>query len=564
MNYLTTNLSLSHPEASGFRKYKKQNKYVVSNPLLTLLIALLISVSSLAQDKGINYKALIKDDSGNLVTNQTISVKFTISAGIGQETVYEEEHPSAETDSNGIVILNIGEGTVISGVFSEIDWNILDGYINLRTNIDITGQSTYGNDFVKAIQFKAVPYAKTAKTIENQAFKVENNVMVPIDVNDDFVVGSDQLDNIGSGTNRLFFDRDRGAFRAGYANTDVWDNPNRGQNSFATGSNTKASGSSSVAMGRLTEATSQWATAFGDGSKATGLSSTAMGDNTEASGIVSTAMGNNTMASGSVSTAMGNNTIASSSSSTAMGSYNVDVPNSVLLVGNGNSVLRKNALTVLYNGNVGIGVDNPTAKLQLNGQIKFGYAAYIDVGTVNNFDVRINGSIRSTVDNEDNLGSSTFRYNTVYATNGTINTSDRRDKTNIAALGYGLKEVMQLQPVKFNWKNNPNTDKKLGLIAQDLYRVIPEVVSTHESLADGNNRSKTKRVEANRMGVYYSDLIPVLIKAIQEQQTIIDTQNSKLTNQDLKINNLTAEIGQFSAIEQRVKQLENALKTTAQ
>lgn len=482
---------------------------------ITLLVTLLISIASFSQ-QGINYKAVIKDDLGNILANQPISIKFIISQGIGEETVYEEEHVAVDTDSNGIIILNIGEGTT-ADVFTDIDWSILDGYTNLRTEIDITGGTNYSYLGVSS-RFKIVPYAMLANTIKNQAFKVENNIITPINDNDDFVVGSTQLDNTGSGTTRLFFNNFKGAFRAGNTNSDVWDNINLGQNSFASGSNTKAFGSNSVALGRFTEATGQTAIAFGDGSVATGLNTTAMG--------------NNTTALGSSSTAMGAHTIASGSSSTAIGTYNTDVSSAILMVGNGNSIARRNALTLLFNGNLGIGVDNPTAKLQLNGQIKFGTAAYIDVGTANNFDIRLNGSIRSTVDNADNLGSSTYRYNTVYATNGIINTSDRRDKTNIASLSYGLNEIMQLKPVSFNWKSNPKQDKKIGLIAQDLIEVLPEVVSTHENITSNKNeRTKSQQVEVERMGVYYSDLIPVLINAIKEQQAIIEIQNSKIEAQ---------------------------------
>ena len=74
-----------------------------------------------------------------------------------------------------------------------------------------------------------------------------------------------------------------------------------------------------------------------------------------------------------------------------------------------------------------------------------------------------------------------------------------------------------------------NTDKKLGLIAQELLQIIPEVVKTHEQIAiDDNDRTKTKSVEMERMGVYYSDLIPVLIKAIQEQQVTIESLKARI------------------------------------
>ena len=481
--------------------------------LATLLVTLLITITSFAQ-QGINYKAVIKDDIGNVLASQTIGIKFTITRYIGQEIQYvEEQYP--ETDSNGIIIVNIGEGNVVSGDFFNIDWS--SDIYHLRTEMDITG----GNNFLyigQPTQFKAVPIAYIAHALKNQSFKTINDIITATDINDDFVVGSTQLDNDDTnfGRTRLFFNKFRGAFRAGHTNTDSWDYENLGPSSFASGSNTKASG----------------------------LRSTAMGTRTEALGQGSTALGFETVATSLNSTAMGSNTIASSYSSTAIGFYNLEDPNAIFMVGNGSTSTRRNAFTIQQNGNI-----------ELNGQIKFGTAAYIDVGTVNNFDVRINGNIRSTVNGIDNLGSSSFRYNTVFATNGIINTSDRRDKTNITELQYGLNEIMQLKPVRFNWKTNPDQDTKLGLIAQDLMQVIPETVKTHETVYEGDNRNITKQVEMDRLGVYYSDLIPVLIKAIQEQQEII-------SNQDSKISTLTTELNQLKTLDDRVKQLESLLKTS--
>jgi hypothetical protein len=284
------------------------------------------------------------------------------------------------------------------------------------------------------------------------------------------------------------------------------------------------------------------------GTKAVDLSYSNIDSSTNgAIGAYSAAMGFNTEASGLFSTAFGNNTIASTSSSIAFGSYNSDDSNAVLMVGNGNTTSRNNAFTVKRNGNI-----------ELDGRIKFGLAAYMDVGSLSNFDVMINGSVRSTVDGLDNLGSPSFRYNTVYATNGTIQTSDRRDKTKISNLKYGLAEVMQLKPVNFNWKSNPNQDTKLGLIAQDLLQIIPEVVKTHESVSiNKNDRTKSKRVEADRMGVYYSDLIPVLIKAIQEQQAIIEAQNSKLKNQNTKLDTFQNRLSALSKSVENLKAINN-------
>ncbi len=54
------------------------------------------------------------------------------------------------------------------------------------------------------------------------------------------------------------------------------------------------------------------------------------------------------------------------------------------------------------------------------------------------------------------LGASDRRFTTVFATNGTINTSDASEKKNIQKLGYGLEEIMRLQPVTFEWINSPH------------------------------------------------------------------------------------------------------------
>jgi len=123
---------------------------------------------------------------------------------------------------------------------------------------------------------------------------------------------------------------------------------------------------------------------------------------------------------------------------------------------------------------------------------------------------------RPSTDNATQLGQSTFRWTTIYATNGTINTSDRRDKTAIQPINYGLSTVMQLQPVSYQWKDAPQQGTKLGFIAQDVQGVVPEVVVDKEVRENPDGSSSI--VPAERLGIYYSDLIPVLVKAIQEQQ----------------------------------------------
>lgn len=124
------------------------------------------------------------------------------------------------------------------------------------------------------------------------------------------------------------------------------------------------------------------------------------------------------------------------------------------------------------------------------------------------------------------LGSSTRRWSTIYSQNALNTASDRRLKTNIANLNYGLKEIMALEPVSYNWKTTPDTDKKLGLIAQDVRKIIPEVVKGEES--------------KETLTIAYSDLIPVLINAIKEQQKIIDRTEKEVDELKIDIETLKA------------------------
>jgi len=121
---------------------------------ITLALLLLFSITSFSQ-QGINYKAIIKDGSGSIVTNTSIQVDFVISDGGGQ--VYAETH-APTTDANGIVILNIGEGTPLLGTFSTIDWSSNNHFLNVL--IDTGG----GLQDLGATAFKMVPYAMHATT----------------------------------------------------------------------------------------------------------------------------------------------------------------------------------------------------------------------------------------------------------------------------------------------------------------------------------------------------------------------------------------------------------------
>jgi trimeric autotransporter adhesin len=138
------------------------------------------------------------------------------------------------------------------------------------------------------------------------------------------------------------------------------------------------------------------------------------------------------------------------------------------------------------------------------------------------------------LNNTTSLGNATYRWIAVHAVNGTIQTSDKNQKENIQDISYGLDAVMKLKPISFRWKDKNcslGTGNNLGFIAQDLEKVIPDVVvhsiTPPEEIENARNE-KGIELDPETYGVKYSELVPVLVKAMQEQQVIIENQNIKI------------------------------------
>ena len=124
-------------------------------------------------------------------------------------------------------------------------------------------------------------------------------------------------------------------------------------------------------------------------------------------------------------------------------------------------------------------------------------------------------------------GASAYRFyvgygGTIFATSTTITAiSDQRLKENIQDIDVGLDKVMALKPRKFDWKAGKGKDKKgdRGWIAQEFEQVFPEMIDTWKDPAP-EGEEPYKSVNA--------DLIPVLVKAIQEMKAIIDEQAARI------------------------------------
>ncbi|HRI22558.1 MAG TPA: tail fiber domain-containing protein, partial [Panacibacter sp.] len=200
------------------------------------------------------------------------------------------------------------------------------------------------------------------------------------------------------------------------------------------------------------------------------------------------------------------------------------------------------ANSLYVSGDVGIGNSAPVNKLDVTGSIgvtgslissgsgtgvTFKDGQYLRDNAINtSLELEMHADFLPDNDISHSIGSSTQRWTDVWAQDGTINTSDARDKKNIRDMDYGLKQIMQLRSVKFNWKDAESGDK-LGVIAQEIQKVLPEVVRDYEIKRD-EATGKTKKVPSARLGVMYADIIPVLIRGMQEQQKMIEDQNKKI------------------------------------
>ena len=119
-----------------------------------------------------------------------------------------------------------------------------------------------------------------------------------------------------------------------------------------------------------------------------------------------------------------------------------------------------------------------------------------------------------TVDQLNDLGRNGNFWNNIFFVNAFV-PSDRRLKENISANDRGLSTVMSLNTYQYNYIKDKDKKKHFGFIAQEVKEILPEIL--HES-----------DKEDTALAVNYIETIPVLVKAIQEQNETITAQSDKI------------------------------------
>ena len=122
--------------------------------LLYSIFFTFISAQAQAPQK-FSYQAVIRNASNALVANTNVGMRISILQGSATGTANYAETHTATTNANGLAIIQIGSGTVITGVFANINWG--SGIYFIKTETDITGGNNY--TIIGASQLLSVPFA---------------------------------------------------------------------------------------------------------------------------------------------------------------------------------------------------------------------------------------------------------------------------------------------------------------------------------------------------------------------------------------------------------------------
>jgi hypothetical protein len=142
--------------------------------------------------------------------------------------------------------------------------------------------------------------------------------------------------------------------------------------------------------------------------------------------------------------------------------------------------------------------------------VRYNFADSADVTEA----LTVNGNARITA-----VGAGAYANDLNITSTGVLTTasSDEKYKYNILPINYGLNTILQLNPVNFQWIKGEEND--LGFIAQDVAEIIPEAVDTNWN---------------SDLLMRYESIIPILTKAIQEQNILIKALEQRIINLENK------------------------------
>lgn len=478
--------------------------------ILTLLIIYAFSTTLFGQaPEKISYQAVIRDGSDNLIINQGVGIKASVLQGSSTGTVVFSETHNTSTNANGLATVQIGDGSISTGSIGAIDW--ASGPYFIKTEIDPAGGTNYS--ITSTSELLSVPYALHANTADSVAGGItETDPVYSADpasgiTNSDItnwnnklsteVDGSitNELQSLSLSNDTLSLSQANSVYLGSGGGISLWSIANTTDLYYDAGS---------VKIGQM-----QNTTLF--------PAHLTVGDTGQASIMVGHAGNFNEINSGKIVFTEDVNY----SAGTCGFEFQLNGAANTLSMVSGCPSLNDTSIVLTRTGQVRIpetmrvgggAAINPTSTLDIiqSGSLSSSNGAKfrvsssgsdiwnIGVDGSGNFGFMYGGTLKGSIN------SSTGAYAT---------SSDQSLKTNITPISSVLSSVLQLKPARYQYNDTENGEYALGFIAQEVQPLFPEAVT----LA-GNNK----------LAVYYDYFGVIAIKAIQEQQVIIENQQQEI------------------------------------
>lgn len=128
--------------------------------LLTAGIVLGTHLAFAQAPEKMSYQAIVRNTGGQVLANQSVGIRVSVLQGSAAGTVVYSERLTGSTNTNGLITMELGTGTVLSGTFNTINWP--SGSYYLKTETDPVGGTNY--TITGTSQLLSVPYAMFAKS----------------------------------------------------------------------------------------------------------------------------------------------------------------------------------------------------------------------------------------------------------------------------------------------------------------------------------------------------------------------------------------------------------------
>jgi hypothetical protein len=488
-----------------------------------------------------NYQAIARNSSGVILPSQNIGIRITITNGNSGPTVYQETH-TVTTNQFGLFTLSIGSGTPVTGTFAVISWDSIAAW--MQVEMDPSGGVAYVN--MGTSQLLSVPYALNAAT-SNNINGTTNYIM--------------KFTSPGIGGNSLLYDNGYSVSLGTTTPTGIL-NVENSYPDFSiyvhkTGSgesvNFEKDNPSSITANVTMSYNGQAATleSHSTGPGVAGIfDGGSLGSALSSIGTSNLPMANfsNSGPGAALAVPVGSVGIGTSTPSpnalldVASTLKNGGIFTSSLAIGSSSSTNYFNqpaAIKGLYSAS---GANDGSGILGIANTTASGYGIGV-IGFGNWFGVAGIGSALSTAGMYayDNGSPNALYVSGELYLNGNFSgtgiytyTSDAKFKKNIVPINNAIELLQRIKPSSYQFKTEEFNAMRLpggkhfGVIAQELMQVIPELVVSSKFIDP-----EKKEDSFNYLSVNYTELIPILIKGIQEQQGQID----QLKDEIIKLKN---------------------------